>query len=253
MPGGINDGLYHDRADSDQVTKPVFTFTPPIRAFGANWNLFAIPTGPGTNLKLHLTFANSTVMDVTTEIPTTFTGQFFGIVSNTPILNIRFDEGTSVVGAVETFDMDNAKFVPFDSSVITTVVADLNFPFGVAVNTGAVYIADRNNHMVWKFNGATLTRVAGLALPSDPDELPEGGYNGDGIAATTAQLNSPTGVAVANGNLFIADSGNHIVRKVSSLHWNYHHCRGDTAEERCGRERRARDERLVVRAKGCGD
>ena len=43
----------------------------------------------------------------------------------------------------------------------------------------------------------------------------EAGYNGDGISATTAQLNSPRGVAVSNGNLFIADSGNHIIRKVN--------------------------------------
>ena len=43
----------------------------------------------------------------------------------------------------------------------------------------------------------------------------EAGYNGDGIAADSAQLNSPTGVAVRNGDLFIADSGNNIVRKVA--------------------------------------
>ena len=205
LPGSISGGVYHDRAKNEEGTKPTFTFTPPIRAFGANWNLF-VPTGPGTQIKLHLTFSDSPGMDVPTEIPNTFTGQFFGIVSDTAIVSIRFDEGTSATGEVETFDMDDARFVPFDSSVITTVAMNLNFPFGVAVDNGDVYIADRNSHIVWRLSGETRTAVAGTG---------EAGYNGDGIPATTAQLNSPTGVAVANGNLFIADSGSHIVRKVN--------------------------------------
>ena len=41
------------------------------------------------------------------------------------------------------------------------------------------------------------------------------GYSGDGEAATAAQLDDPTGVAVdAAGDLFIADSGNNVVREV---------------------------------------
>ncbi len=44
-----------------------------------------------------------------------------------------------------------------------------------------------------------------------------GGYSGDGGTATTAQLNYPTGVAVdSSGNLYIADFGNQVIRKVSS-------------------------------------
>ena len=233
LPGSISGGLYHDRAETGS-TNPVFTFTPAIKAFGANWNLF-VPTGPGTRLKLHLTFADSTEMDVTTEIPNTFTGQFFGVVSDTAIVSIRFDEGANQEASVETFDMDDARFVRFDSSVITTVAgtgvatgaeldagpppvlaplgdggaataATLNFPFGVAVNgAGNVFVADRNNHRVRMINTTSgiISTVAGTG---------EAGYNGDGITATTAQLNSPTGVAVSNGNLFIADSGNHIIR-----------------------------------------
>ena len=108
------------------------------------------------------------------------------------------------------FFIDNIQFAVQEESepVITTVAANLNFPFGVAVDNGNVYIADRNNHKVWKLSGETLTRVAGT-------QTGEAGYNGDGITATTAQLNSPTGVAVANGNLFIADSGSHIIRRVN--------------------------------------
>jgi DNA-binding beta-propeller fold protein YncE len=144
-------------------------------------------------------------MDVATEIPNTFNGQFFGIVSDTAIASIRFDEGTGGC-CVETFDMEDARFVRFDSSVITTVADNLNFPFGVAVNNGDVYIADQLNNVVKKLSGATLTIVAGTG---------EAGYNGDNIPATTAQLSGPMGVGVANGNLLIADTGNHIIRKVN--------------------------------------
>ena len=43
------------------------------------------------------------------------------------------------------------------------------------------------------------------------------GYLGDGVVATTTQLNAPNGVAVdAAGNLFIADSGNHRIRRVGA-------------------------------------
>ena len=106
------------------------------------------------------------------------------------------------------FFVDNVQFSASASGVITTFASGLNFPFGVAVDaTGNVYVADRHNHKVRKFNssGVEQPAVAGTG---------EAGYNGDGISATTAQLDGPRGVAVSNGNLFIADSGSHIVRKV---------------------------------------
>ncbi|MBO0949457.1 hypothetical protein J2I46_12750 [Fibrella sp. HMF5405] len=88
--------------------------------------------------------------------------------------------------------------------------ASLNSPTGVAVdNSGNLYIADQNNHRIRKVSplGVTTT-VAGTG---------EAGYSDDGGPATSAQLRSPTGVAVdGNNNLYIADSGNHRIRKVSS-------------------------------------
>ena len=42
------------------------------------------------------------------------------------------------------------------------------------------------------------------------------GYNGDNIQATTAQLNTPTGVFVFNSEIYIADSQNSRVRKIQT-------------------------------------
>ena len=43
------------------------------------------------------------------------------------------------------------------------------------------------------------------------------GYSGDGGPATAARLNLPAGLAFdSGGNLYIADSGNHVARKVDS-------------------------------------
>lgn len=71
---------------------------------------------------------------------------------------------------------------------------------------GNVYFATSNCVFRLDRNGL-VTRVAGNS---------RGGYSGDGGPATDAQLFYPTAIAVdGTGNLFIADSSNHRVRKVS--------------------------------------
>jgi hypothetical protein len=88
--------------------------------------------------------------------------------------------------------------------------AALSSPQGVALDAaGNLYIADAHNSRVRKVStSGTITTVAGNGTF---------GFSGDGGPATDAGLNSPVGVTVdAAGNLYIADSGNHRVRKVST-------------------------------------
>ncbi len=75
---------------------------------------------------------------------------------------------------------------------------------------GNLYIADLYNHAIRKVTPAgTVSTVAGIGGSS--------GYNGDGIAATSAQLNFPMDVAVdAAGNLYIADTINSRIRRVDA-------------------------------------
>ncbi|MDE0627264.1 MAG: SUMF1/EgtB/PvdO family nonheme iron enzyme [Bryobacterales bacterium] len=90
------------------------------------------------------------------------------------------------------------------------VRAQVGRPMGVAADAaGNLYIADRDNHRVRKVDPAgVITTVVGTGSP---------GYHGDGGPAASAQLDSPSGVAVdAAGNLYIADRGNHRVRKVDA-------------------------------------
>jgi trimeric autotransporter adhesin len=83
-------------------------------------------------------------------------------------------------------------------------------PAAVAVDSaGSIYTADEGNSAVRKVSAAgTITTIAGNGSP---------GYSGDGGPAVNAQLNDPRGVAVDNsGNLYIADTGNRVIRKVSA-------------------------------------
>lgn len=87
--------------------------------------------------------------------------------------------------------------------------AQLSGPRGLAVDAaGNIYIADTGNHRIRKIDGSgNISTVAGNGSR---------GFGGDGGAATSAQLNSPVAVAVSpSGDLFIADAGNHRIRKVS--------------------------------------
>lgn len=91
----------------------------------------------------------------------------------------------------------------------TALAAQLNFPDGIAVDsTGNLFVVDRAANVVRKIAGSTITTVAGNGTA---------GFSGDGGPALNAQLNAPTGIAVdAAGNLYIGDTANNVVRKISS-------------------------------------
>ena len=91
--------------------------------------------------------------------------------------------------------------------------AKLNYPVALAFDgAGNLYIADARNNRIRKVDTlGTISTVAG----SGGSGHRNGGFSGDGGPATAAQLSSPLGVAVDQGdNVYIADYSNHRVRKV---------------------------------------
>jgi sugar lactone lactonase YvrE len=87
--------------------------------------------------------------------------------------------------------------------------ARLNAPNGLAVDSkGNLYIADTGNDRIRMVSsGGVISTIAGNGSR---------GYGGDGGAARGASLNTPTDVTVdAAGNVYIADQGNHRIRRVT--------------------------------------
>ena len=88
--------------------------------------------------------------------------------------------------------------------------ASLYYPSGVAVDmAGNLYVADTSNNRIRKVDThGIITTVAGNGTS---------GYSGDGGPAVEASLNRPYEVALdVSGNLYIADSWNHCIRKVDT-------------------------------------
>jgi len=88
----------------------------------------------------------------------------------------------------------------------TANTAQFDLPAGVAVDSsGNIYVADTNNHCIWKITSAGV--VSTLAGSGDADFA-------DGTG-TAAQFNYPHGVAVdSSGNVYVADTGNQRIRKI---------------------------------------
>jgi large repetitive protein len=96
--------------------------------------------------------------------------------------------------------------------------ATLNQPQGVTLDASAnVYIADTSNHRIREVSAATGA-IATIAGNGFTNANGTGGYNADGIAATSAKLNFPFAVAFdASGNMYIPDSANQRVREVMAV------------------------------------
>ena len=87
----------------------------------------------------------------------------------------------------------------------------LNNPTGVAVDTaGNVYICDTYNAVIRMVTpDGIIHTIAGSTSGPNP------GFSGDGGPALSAQFNVPYAVTVdAAGNLFVADYGNNVIRKL---------------------------------------
>ncbi|MEK6590028.1 MAG: hypothetical protein AABZ11_05040, partial [Nitrospinota bacterium] len=143
-------------------------------------------------------------------------------------VKISWSHGLTIDGHGNLFiaDMDNHRIRKVSSDgIITTIAgngtggysgdgggatnANLNYPNGIAIDKlGNLFIADSSNHRIRKVTpDGIITTIAGNGTA---------GYSGDGGLANSARLNYPNEVIIDGlGNLFIADTSNHRIRKVS--------------------------------------
>ncbi len=89
--------------------------------------------------------------------------------------------------------------------------ASFSEPQGVVIDdTGNVYVVDEDDNVIRKINTLGIIHtLIGTGVV---------GFGGDGGAATAAKLNSPGGAVIdRKGNIYIADTYNHAIRKVNTL------------------------------------
>ncbi|MGA9670802.1 MAG: hypothetical protein WBQ94_16445, partial [Terracidiphilus sp.] len=129
------------------------------------------------------------------------------------------DTGNNVIrkiaastGIITTFAGNGTAGYGGDAGQATAAGAELNVPFGVALDgAGNLYISDWNNNVIRMVTASTgvISTVVGNGTA---------GFAGDGGPATSAELNGPLGVAVDGaGDIYLADSQNQRVRTVNAI------------------------------------
>lgn len=124
------------------------------------------------------------------------------------------DSGTSTIRKIDTHTglistVAGTGVAGFSGDSAAATSAQLNAPQGITVDSfGNLFISDTGNQRVRQVAVGTgvISTIAGNSAQ---------GYSGDGKASAQASLNAPYATAVdASGNLYIADFGNAVIRKV---------------------------------------
>jgi len=190
--------------------------------FDKNGNLFIADAGNNRIRKVTKTGIISTV--VGNGVSNSYSGDGGYAVNakfNTPVAIAKDGKGNTYIAEVgnniirridsnnivSTYAGNYAKGAGFSGDGGAAADAQLNHPSGLCVDVfGNLYIADQYNNRVRMVNAVSgkITTVAGTG---------DAGYAGDGSSAVNALLRGPVGLAIGyNGNLYIADAGNNVVR-----------------------------------------
>ena len=169
---------------------------------GGQWRIYTIAGGGlgdnGPAVEARLLYPNALAADSAGNL-------FIADTENHRIRRVDPQGVITTVAGIGTEDEDGAGY---GGDGGPAVAARLDFPRGVAVDSsGNLYIADWGNRRIRRVDrSGTITTVAGTGV---------GGYSGDGGPATRAALSGMWSIAVDGaGNLFIADTGNHRIRRV---------------------------------------
>lgn len=137
------------------------------------------------------------------------------VIAFDPKGNFYFNDGSTRIrkinslGIVSTFAGGSSVGYSGDGGPAT--MAQIFSPFGMTFDlAGNMYFSDSQNNCVRKIDTlGIITTIIGTTTQ---------GYSGDGGLAINAQLYGPNGLAFdAVGNLYIADAGNNVIRKVTNV------------------------------------
>lgn len=97
-----------------------------------------------------------------------------------------------------------------DTSVTTLSNASIWYPSSLAVGPTGIFVAIQLHHIIRRFLTNGTNEIYGGSLGTS-------GSIGDGLVATSAQFDSPTGIGLDPwGNLFVSDTNNNVVRRISN-------------------------------------
>ena len=123
--------------------------------------------------------------------------------------NFRVRKIDAVSGNISTIAGNGNNGFSGDGGLAVSAV--LGKPRQVTLDgNGDLFFADLDNHSIRRIDvDGFIETIAGSGTTT-------GGYSGDGGAATSAELNEPRDMAVdANGNIYVADRNNHVIRKLT--------------------------------------
>lgn len=131
-------------------------------------------------------------------------------------------QGTSLAFATPTVS------TPFGTSGVPGSVpgvgsaARFNQPNGITTDGSFLYVADYKNNMIRriKISDNTVDNLAGTGVAGLADST--------GTDGTTATFNAPSDITVAGGYLYVADSANHVIRRVDKVSGETHILAGST-------------------------
>jgi hypothetical protein len=128
---------------------------------------------------------------------------------------------TTVAGVEPTLDLanppnstPNCGFAAQGGAAVGTKLGVVN---SVALDAaGDIFFSDVTNNVIWEVPKNTVgTMTAGDAYVIAGVQDTTGSFGGESGAATAAHFNKPTGIYIdVYGNLFIADTGNNIIREI---------------------------------------
>jgi sugar lactone lactonase YvrE len=91
----------------------------------------------------------------------------------------------------------------------TDAPALLAYPAGMTVIGANLFICDSFNSTIREYSGGTVTTIAGVAGAA-------GYFDNQGTGLTYSYFNHPEGIATDGTNLYVADSGNNVIRKIAT-------------------------------------